>query len=142
MECGGLTPLCLASEVSVASKRVMIVDPNMYQRMVLSNILLSHGYSVCCEATNGRDALLNYEKARPDIVLVEARIPDKDGVAVVSELCSKFLGCQAVFCAGSGQRSQICAAMSAGAVDFLPKPYTEQGVVRTLRKLVAQQRPF
>lgn len=126
----------------MASKRVMIVDPSLYSRMVLSNILVTHGYSVCYQAACGEDALANYKKARPDMVLVEAKMADRDGVAVIMELISKFPGCQAVICAGSGQRSQICAAMSAGAIDFLPKPYSERGVVNTLRKIAVKERQF
>lgn len=117
------------------NKRVMIVDPNMYNRMVLNNILVTNGYSVCYEASGCADALANYEKARPDLVLVEAVMPDRDGVATIGELCSKFHGCQAVLLASAGQRSYVCEAMSAGAVDFIPKPITDRRVVNTLKKL-------
>ena len=121
-------------------KRVMIIDPSLYSRSVLSNILVTHGYSICYEAASGKDAVANYEKARPDLVLVEAKMKDRDGVAVIIELVSKFPGCRTVLCAGSGQRSQICAAMSVGAVDFLAKPYSERGVVNTLRKIAVRER--
>jgi len=124
----------------VSNKRVMIIDPSLYSRMVLSDMLTTHGYSVCCETGSGKDALANYEKARPDLVLVDAKTADRDAIAVIMDLVSKFPGCQTLFCAGSGQRSQICAAMSAGAVDFLAKPYSERGVINTLRKIGVRER--
>lgn len=117
------------------NKRVMIVDPSLYSRMVLNNILVTNGYSVCYEASSGADALANYEKARPDLVLIEARLPDIDGVATIRELCANFQGCRAVLLASSGQRSEVCEAMSAGAVDFIAKPVSDRRVVSTLRKL-------
>ena len=119
----------------MSNKRVMIVDPNMYNRMVLNNILATNGYSVCYEASSGADALANYEKARPDLVLVEALMPDRDGVATIGELCREFHGCQAVLLASAGQRSYVCEAMSAGAVDFIAKPISDRRVVSTLKKL-------
>ena len=112
----------------------MIIDPSLYNRMVLSNILASNGYTVCYEAPNGADAIAHYEKTRPDLVLVEAQLPDHDGVATISELCRLFLGCQAILLASAGQRSHVVQAMSAGAVDFIPKPINDRRVISTLRK--------
>ncbi len=124
----------------MAKKRIMIVDPSMYSRMVLSGILQSHGYSVCCEVSDPDEAVKCYDKTRPDVVLVEAQMPGKDGVAVIRELCREFEGCQALLCAASGQRGDVCAALGAGAVDFLAKPYSERAVVRTLLRLSSRQR--
>ena len=113
----------------------MVVDPSLYIRMVLSNILVSNGYSVCCEATNGFDALAKYDKAMPDVVIVEATMQDQDGVTTITELCRRHLDCQAILMASAGQRSEVCEAMSAGAVDFIPKPINDRRVLSTLRKL-------
>jgi two-component system chemotaxis response regulator CheY len=119
----------------VSKTRVMIVDPSLFNRTVLTDILITNGYSVCYEASNGADALANYEKARPDLVLVEARMPDRDGVATIRELCQSFDDCRAVLLAASGQRSDVCEAMSAGAVDFIAKPINDRRVINTLKKL-------
>ena len=115
--------------------RVMVVDPGLYSRMVLNNILVSNGHSVCYEASSGTAALANYEKARPDVVIVEATMPDQDGVATITELCRRHLDCRAILMASAGQRSDVCEAMSAGAVDFIPKPINDRRVLSTLKKL-------
>jgi len=117
------------------AKRVMIVDPSLYSRMVLSNLLATSGYSVCAEVSSGKEALQRYEKANPDIVLVEAQMPDMDGVATISELCRNYPGCRVLILASAGQRERVCEAMSAGAVDFIPKPINERRVAATLRRL-------
>ena len=111
------------------------MDPNMYNRMVLCNILGTNGYSVCFEASNGIDAVANYEKARPDFVLIEAQMPGLDGVSTITELCRNFNGCQAVLLASAGQRAYVCEALSAGAVGFIAKPINDRRVVSTLKKL-------
>lgn len=116
-------------------KRVMIVDPNLYNRMVLSNILATNGYSVCCQVSNCADALAKYEKTRPDLVLVEAQMPDTDGVATITELCRAFDNCTAILLASAGQRGRVCEALSAGAVDFISKPINERRVTSTLKRL-------
>lgn len=113
-------------------KRVMIVDPSMYSRSVLSHILKSRGYSVCYEAKTGDDAIEMYGQVRPDFVLVEAQMPGRDGVATIKQLCKTHEDCLVFLCASSGQRGHISAALSAGAADFIPKPFNERSVVRTL----------
>jgi two-component system chemotaxis response regulator CheY len=113
----------------------MVVDPSLYSRMVINNILVSNGYSVCYEASSGFDALAHYERARPDVVLVEATMADQDGVATITELCRTHLGCRAIIMASAGQRSDVCQALSAGAVDFISKPINDRRVLSTLKKL-------
>ncbi len=119
----------------MAKLRVMVVDPSLYNRMVLSNILVSNGYSVCYEASSGFDALAKYEKVRPDVVIVEATMPDQDGVGTITELCRTHLDCRAILMASAGQRTDVCQAMSAGAVDFISKPINDRRVLSTLKKL-------
>lgn len=116
-------------------KRVMIVDPSLYSRMVLNNILTTSGHSVCCEVSGGAEAVLKYDTVRPDIVLIEAQMAGMDGVQTITELCRTYLGCQAVLLASAGQRGRVCEAMSAGAVDFIAKPVNERRVATTLRRL-------
>ncbi len=116
-------------------KRVMIVDPSLYSRMVLKSILATSGYSVCCEVASGKEALQKFEKVRPDMVLVEAQMPDMDGVATITELRRADTDCQILLLAGAGQRATVCEALSAGAVDFIPKPINERRVTAILRKL-------
>lgn len=117
------------------AKRVMIVDPSLYSRMVLRNILAGAGYSVCCEVPSGAEALAKYEKANPDLVLIEAHMPGMDGVATITELCRNYMGCQALILASAGQRAEVCEALSAGAVDFIPKPLNDRRVATALRRL-------
>lgn len=117
------------------AKRVMIVDPNLYSRMVLSNILAEAGHSVCYQASSGADAVNKYEKVRPDLVLVEAQMPGMDGIATITELRRNYHDCQILLLAGAGQRASVCEALSAGAIDFIPKPLNERRVAAALRKL-------
>lgn len=116
-------------------KRIMIIDPSLYSRMILGDILRRYRYGVCYEASSCKDALAHYESVKPDLVLVEANMRDKDGVATIQALRHEFGQCRAVICASWGQRSQINAALSAGAIDFIAKPYTDRGVLKTLLRI-------
>lgn len=117
--------------------RVMIVDDSMRFRMELRNMLLSSGFSVVGEASNGRNIGELYEKVHPDLVMVDARMPDVDGVCAIRDILDRDPNALTVICAGSGEKSSILEAMAAGAVDFCPKPYIQRRLVTTLRNALA-----
>ncbi|MBI2843399.1 MAG: response regulator [Armatimonadetes bacterium] len=119
------------------SKRIMIVDDSMYTRLILRDLLLSHGFSVVGEASNGRQALEMYETVRPDLVMVDARMPDMDGVTTIRHLRIQDPNAVTILCAGSGERSTVVEALSAGATDFCAKPYVPKRVVGIVRRVLA-----
>ncbi|HOM72396.1 MAG TPA: response regulator [Armatimonadota bacterium] len=118
-------------------KRIMIVDDSMRHRMELKDILLSSGFSIVGEASNGRDAIEMFERTRPDLVMVDARMPNLDGVCTIREIRRKDPDALMIICAGSGEKSSALEAMSAGAVDLCAKPYIQRRVVTVVRRVLA-----
>ncbi len=109
--------------------------------MELRDVLLSHGFSVVGEASDGTRAIELYEKTMPDLVMVDARMPDMDGVSTIRAIRYKHPDALAVVCAGSGEKGSIMEALSAGAMDFCSKPYVPRRVVSTLRRVFAGMAP-
>jgi two-component system chemotaxis response regulator CheY len=117
--------------------RIMIVDDSMRFRMELRDMLLSSGFSVVGEANGGSGAADLYERVHPDLVMVDARMPDMDGVCTIREILLRDPNALTVICASSGEKSSILEAMAAGAVDFCAKPYVERRLVTTLRQVLS-----
>jgi two-component system chemotaxis response regulator CheY len=103
--------------------------------MELRDLLLSHGFSVVGEASNGRRGIEMYKELQPDIVMIDARMPDLDGVCVIREIRENDPYAVMVVCAGSGEKSVAMEALSAGAADFCAKPYVARRVTSTLRRV-------
>lgn len=116
------------------AKRIMIVDDSMYARLELRNLLLSHGYAVAGEASNGRDAIDMYDRVKPDLVIVDAQMPDMDGVCTIRKIRLLDPNALLLVCASSGERGIAMEAISAGAVDFCVKPYVDRAVTNTIRR--------
>jgi two-component system chemotaxis response regulator CheY len=115
----------------------MIVDDSLHSRLILRDLLMSHGFSVVGEASNGGQAIELYEQINPDLVMVDARMPDMDGVCAIREILHRNPEALTIVCAGSGEKTSVVEAMSAGAVDFCAKPYVPRRVVSTLRRALA-----
>jgi two-component system, chemotaxis family, chemotaxis protein CheY len=116
------------------AKRVMIVDDSLRWRMELRDLLASHGFSVVAEASNGRQAIDMYDRISPDIVMVDAVMPDMDGVCTIREIRYKDQQALLVLCAASGERATVNEAITAGAADFCVKPYVPRAVLSVLRR--------
>jgi DNA-binding NarL/FixJ family response regulator len=123
------------------AKRIMIVDDSLRWRMELRDLLASHGFSICAEASSGRAAVDQYEKANPDIVMIDAAMPDWDGVWTIRQLKMKYPDATVVLCAGNGERATVTEALTAGAIDFCVKPYVPRSVLAVLRRVTMGGRP-
>ena len=114
----------------------MIVDNSFGDRMVLRDYLTSFGYHVVGEAKNIRESLEKYDKLKPDLVLMDAAIPDVDGVSAVMQLLRYDRDATVLVCVTRGQRALAMEAIQAGAKDFITKPINERSLHKVVRSLI------
>jgi two-component system chemotaxis response regulator CheY len=124
------------AEVNRLSKRVLIVDDSFGDRMVLRDYLLSFGYHVAGEARGGEESIEKFQSLKPDLVLLDAAMPDMDGVSVVRELRRKDHEASVLICVSRGQRSLAMEALGAGAKDFITKPIDPRRLRKAVQKLI------
>ena len=115
--------------------RVLIVDDAMFMRMMLKDILSKNGYEVVGEAANGKEAIEKYKRLRPDLVLLDITMPEMDGITALKEI--KHIDPQAVVvvCSAMGQQNMVIEAIQNGAIDFIVKPFQQNRVLESLRKV-------
>ena len=68
------------------SRRVLVVDDSMLMRRMVKDTLRSDGWEIVGEASNGQEAVEQFEKLRPDIVTLDIIMPETDGM----EPCKAF----------------------------------------------------
>jgi DNA-binding response OmpR family regulator len=109
---------------SEATTRVLVADDNAVDRKLLSTIVRKAGYEVI-DAVSGTDALEKYYSERPDLVLLDALMPDKDGFEVAQEIkahdADGFV--PIVFLTSLTDANELARCLDAGGDDFLSKPY-------------------
>lgn len=119
-----------AAEPSRPPTRVLVVDDEPGVRNVLRYTLRAAGYEVV-ESHNGRDALSRV--AGCDVVLCDVRMPEMDGIAFLKALPEGAP--PVVIMSAYGNMEAALAAMRAGAYDYISKPFDDDEVVLTLRKI-------
>ena len=115
--------------------KVMIVDDAAFMRVSIRNILLKNGFEVVCEAENGAVAVQKYAEARPDLVTMDITMPEKSGLDALREIRSIDPNARIVMVSALGQEAMVREAVLNGAKGFIVKPYKEEIIVDTLRRL-------
>ncbi|WP_324075282.1 MAG: response regulator [Erythrobacter sp.] len=121
---------------AAVAKTCLIVDDSRVIRKVSSKIAISLGY-VAIEAENGEEALARCKKAMPDLVLTDWNMPEMDGIEFVAKLRAIPTPKEpiVVFCTSNGEAKDIHEGISAGADDYIVKPFDEAALRAKLEKL-------
>lgn len=106
-----------------ASQCILIVDDEPNVRLMLRTALESAGYRVV-EAADGRAALSQVRDQGCDLILLDLRMPNLDGMETLSRLRQEHDATPVVMLTAHGNIPDAVAAMKLGAIDFLTKPIT------------------
>ena len=101
---------------------VLIVDDHPSFRATARAILEADGFDIVGEAEDGTSAVEAVHRLEPDVVLLDVQLPDMDGFAVISEICSGDGHCPKVVLTSSHDESDFGSIVArCGAAAFVPK---------------------
>jgi two-component system chemotaxis response regulator CheY len=115
--------------------KVLITDDTLFMRVTLKGILGSNGFPEIIEATNGEEAVQQYQQHRPDVVLMDITMPVMDGIAATRKIREFDPNAKIIMCTALGQKEMVLQAVEAGARDFIVKPFQTDRVIETVRRL-------
>ncbi len=121
--------------------RVLVVDDAMFMRSMIKDILHNAGgrYEVVGEANNGREAIVRYKELQPDLVTMDIVMPQMDGIEATREIIKLNAAAAVIICSAMGQEALVVESISAGAKDFIVKPFTSERVLQVLAKVMPAQ---
>ena len=118
--------------------RVLIVDDDDLMRAGLRGVLSSdEGIDVVGEAGDGRDALYRARLLEPEVVLMDVRMPDLDGITATRELLAVSPEVRVVVLTTFEQDDYIFGALSAGASGFLLKRSKPEDLITAIHTVAA-----
>ena len=107
----------------------------MFMRMMLKDILSKNGYEIVGEAANGKEAIDKYIELRPDLVLLDITMPEMDGIEALKKIKMIEPKAKIIMCSAMGQQGMVVEAIQNGAIDFIVKPFQQNRVLESLRKV-------
>jgi len=110
------------------SRRVLIAEDEALIRLDLREMLIEEGYDVCGEAADGEAAVRLAEELRPDLVIMDIKMPIMDGIAAAEKIVAARIAPVVILTAFS-QRDLVERARAAGAMAYLVKPFQKSDLV-------------
>ena len=119
--------------------RVLVVDDNPAMRRVLRGLLEDVGLEVAGEAADGLEGVTQAEALRPDVVLMDWRMPGLDGLAATAQIRTRLPQVQVVMFSAAESEGMARIAGQAGASAFVAKGASAQQVCAAV--VAARRRP-
>jgi DNA-binding NarL/FixJ family response regulator len=121
--------------------RLMICDDHEVIRTGLASLLAGTDFEIVAEAANGKDALKLAVKDKPDIILLDIRMPDGDGLATLEKLRQKAPESKVIMLSTYDNPTYIARAVALGASDYVLKGSTRDDIIATLKACAAGESP-
>lgn len=115
--------------------RILVVDDALFMRKMLRGILEEDGHEVIAEAANGVEAVEQHQQSQPDLTVMDIVMPDKNGIEALRDIMALQPQAMVVMCSAVGQEALVREATSAGARDFILKPFDPELVKTVIRKV-------
>ncbi len=102
--------------------RYLVVDDSVFARKNLARIIATFGGQVAGEAGDGITAISEYERTKPDIVLMDITMPQMEGIEAAEKIVVQHPEARIVMVSSVGYQENIVAALQRGARHFVQKP--------------------
>lgn len=115
--------------------RVMLVDDHPLIRKGVRDVLEElGGFEVVAEASGGDEAVRTAEELRPDVVLMDVMMPDKDGVEACRDILDLLPDTKVLMLTASTRENAVIEAVAAGAAGFVHKFSGSEELVDVVRR--------
>ena len=118
--------------------KVLLCDDSMLVRKKLRALVEDCGFAVT-EAQNGRQAIEQYAKESPDIVLMDIVMPEVTGLEALAAIRQADPEAKVVMISSTGTSSKLIKALKQGAADFVQKPFEAEQIKELLTRLTMQK---
>ena len=118
-------------------RRVLIAEDEALIRLDLAEMLAEEGYEVVGEAGDGETAVRLAEQTKPDLVILDIKMPIMDGIAAAERIAGNRVAPVVILTAFS-QRDLVERARAAGAMAYLVKPFQKSDLVPAIEIAVSR----
>lgn len=112
--------------------RIVIVDDEPIIRLDVKDILLSAGYEVVGQASDGFEAIRICDELKPDLVIMDIKMPLLDGLTAAKKIVANKSASGIILLTAYSDEQYVSKAKTFGALGYLIKPLNEQSLLPTV----------
>jgi two-component system chemotaxis response regulator CheY len=115
--------------------KVLIVDDSDFSRSHISKVLTDQNYNVIGEAASASEAMEILKTRKPHIAIIDIVMPEISGIELTDTINKNFKNINIIMISSLAQENIIIDAISAGAADFIQKPFKADILLSSIDKL-------
>jgi response regulator NasT len=127
----------VSDTAAAPARRVLVAEDESLIRMDLIEMLREEGYDVVGEAADGAAAVEQAELLKPDLVVMDVKMPVLDGISAAKKIVEKRIAPVLILTAFS-QRDLVERARAAGAMAYLVKPFNKSDLVPAIEMALSR----
>ena len=116
--------------------KILMVDDSTFERKTVGDMLKKSGYENVIEAENGEIGLQKFESEKPDITLLDIRMPGMSGVDVLREIIKKDPSAKVLMVSIIRDQESIDECTKIGAKGYVNKPVTTGKLIPQIESLI------
>ena len=118
--------------------KLMIVDDSNVIRTVIEDTLKDRQIEIVSTAKNGREAVMQYEMYKPDIITMDITMPVMDGIETIKKIMAIDSNVQILVISALSDKKTLLDAIKLGAAGFLCKPFNSADLIEAINELVEE----
>src|SRR3954452_12925416 len=119
--------------------RYLIVDDSIFARKNITKMLESFGGEVVGEAGDGCTAITEYDRTKPDLVLMDITMPQMEGIEAAERIVRQHPEARVVMVSSVGYQENIVAALQKGARHFVQKPVKPEVLYEVIKYVMGDE---
>jgi DNA-binding NarL/FixJ family response regulator len=123
------------------SVTLLIADDHEVIRRGLASLLAGSDVQIVAEAATGKETVKLAEKHKPDVVLLDIRMPDGDGLATLEKLRSKVPETAVVMLSTYDNPTYVARSVALGAADYVLKGSSREDLITTIQAAASGESP-
>ena len=117
--------------------KILTIEDSVFERKAIINILGKSGYKNVVEANDGKEGLEKYKEEKPDLVLLDLRLPgEPTGLDIFRELKKIDSGVKCIVVSIIRKQESIDEALKLGVRAYVMKPVTQEKLIPEVKKVI------
>jgi two-component system chemotaxis response regulator CheY len=118
------------------SYRILVVDDSDFSRNSITQMLDDPRYNVIGEASNAKEAMNILKDRKAHIAIIDVVMPEISGIELTERITESFKDTYVIMISSLAQENIIIDSISAGAADFVQKPFNKETLISSIEKVV------
>lgn len=121
--------------------KILVVDDSFVMRRIIRQLLAESEFDLVAEAAGGREAVEQFARTEPDLVLLDLVLPELDGKSALQDMLRLHPDARVVIASSQADRAAMLELVNLGARSFLVKPLQQESLLTALRAAAAPAAP-